>query len=327
MRRVPAAHTTPNLQRLRGQYFTTGNPFAHPAFRAWWNDLQPGSPFLEPFAGADNIPALLRAANLNHPFDSFDIEPRAPHVVERDTVADFPIGYDTIVTNPPYLARHAARRQQLQVDHLPWGVYNNLYKVAIHACLDNASHVAAILPDSFVTSGLFRDRLRSVITLNTPMFADTTTPTCLALWGPEASPDFEVWRGTTLAGTFQHLASFAPTASPNEERLTFNRPDGQIGLRAIDTSVGPTIAFTPAAAIPARNVKSTARLVTRIHIDGLTPADVNRTIITANQNLNLYRNLTADVLMSAFKGLRKDGHVRRRIDYTTARRLLAHALP
>jgi hypothetical protein len=49
-------------KRPFGQYFTIGNPFAHPAFAAWWQDAHRGSPVLEPFAGGDNIPTLLKAS-------------------------------------------------------------------------------------------------------------------------------------------------------------------------------------------------------------------------------------------------------------------------
>lgn len=313
-------------KRLLGQYFTTANPFHHPAFDAWWATCPEHGPALEPFAGADHIPALLRETGYTRTFDSYDIEPAAEHVTTRDTLVDFPTGYTTVVTNPPYLARHFARRNGLDVDHLPWGPYTNLYQVALDRCLAHASHVAAIVPESFMTTALFRERLTTVIALTAPMFADTDTPTCLALFGPDATPDFDVWRGHTLAGTYTALSAAIPQVTPATARITFNRLDGQIGLRAIDDTTGPTIAFVPAADIDANRVKPTARLVTRIHVDDLDKNAVPAVLASANAQLADYRTRTADVHLTAFKGLRTDAQFRRRIDYTTARNLLALAL-
>lgn len=317
---------SPRSRRLLGQYFTTGNPFTHPAFAAWWQDTPSETPVLEPFAGANGLPTLLRASGFERPSTSYDIEPQAPDVHERDTLASFPSGFDTVVTNPPYLAKHFARRKGLEVDHLPWGEYRNLYQVAMATCLAHAPYVAGILPDSYVTSGLFRDRLRAVITLDTPMFDDTTTPTCLALWGPTATEDFDVWRGLHRAGRYSDLAVHAPAPVRSEGRITFNRPDGQLGLRLVDNSSSPSIEFIPAHAVPSAKVTGSSRLLTRVHVKDLHMQDVSTVMTDANRDLAAYRQKTADVLLTAFKGLRRDGHVRRRIDFTTARRLLAGVL-
>lgn len=313
-------------KRLLGQYFTTGNPFMHPAFERWWHESGAGS-VLEPFAGADNLPALLAEAGFDADFTSYDIEPGAPTVTARDTLADFPRGHDVIVTNPPYLARHFARRKGLAVDHLPWGQFDNLWKVAIDQCLQHAPYVAAILPDSFVTSGLFRPRLRAVVSLtDRTMFQDTETPTCLALWGPDERDDFEIWCAERRLGTYNALTRQIPHATASGERLTFNTVEGQIGLRAIDNTHGPSIAFCPAGAIAEDRVRRTGRLVTRITVTGLAPDAVPDVIREANDRLKAYREATADVLLTAFKGVRKDGMFRRRLDFDTARALLSETL-
>jgi hypothetical protein len=308
-------------KRLCGQFFTTGNPFTHPAFATWWRTADLPRSAIEPFAGAGGIPELLAGA-----FDSFDIDPQGSSVVRRDTLVDFPTGHDVVVTNPPYLARHFARRKGLPVDHLPWGRYDNLWKVAIDQCLRHARHVAAIIPESFLTSGLFRDRLDTVISLPARMFDDTDMPTCLALWGPRPSRDFEIWCAERRLGTYADLSAPVPQVTSSGPRLTFNVRHGQVGLRAIDSSAGPNIAFCLPAEIADDRVKPTGRLVTRIHVAGLPADAVPGVLQEANHRLAGYRQATADVLLTAFKGVRNDGVFRRRLDYGTARALLSQAI-
>lgn len=313
-------------KRLRGRYLTTGNPFHHPAFDSWWHTL-PGQPsILEPFAGANGIPALVRGAGYQACWTSYDVEPLAPSVHQRDTLADFPTGHDVVVTNPPYLARHFARRKGLDVDHLPWGQYNNLYKVSLDRCLGAASHVAAIIPESFLTSGLFLARLTTVVSLTDRMFDDTEMPTCLALWGPSETADFDVWRGLTLMGAYSRLAQALPDYPAEATRIRFNVIDGKVGLRAVDNPAGPSIRFVPAVEIPAAKIKESARLVSRISVADLASGDVATVLDTANARLATYRANTQDVLLTAFKGVRADGAFRRRIDFSTARALLAAGL-
>ena len=45
----------------------------------------------------------------------------------------------------------------------------------------------------------------------------------------------------------------------------------------------------------------------------------------ANELLATYREKTQDVFMTSFKGLRADGKYRRRLDFKTARAILAKA--
>jgi len=312
-------------KRIDGRYLTASNPFFHSAFLSWFAQLGATPLLLEPFAGANALPRMMRAIGLDGTWGYFDIAPLAPEVVQQDTLANFPAGYDAVVTNPPYLSRHFARRKGLEVDHLPWGEYNNLYKVSLERCLANTGYVAAIIPESFLTTGIFTERLVAVVSLTTQMFNDTDMPTCLALWGPTPQSDFEVWRGTRLLGMYRSLAQQLDMPEC-ASRITFNDPAGLIGLKAIDGTTGPTIAFVPASEIPIEKIKHSARLVSRIRIDDLGSDQVDAVIAAANKRLNAYRVKTGDVLLTAFKGLRNDGEFRRRLDFDTARRVLAAGL-
>lgn len=317
-------HVEGDFKRHLGRFLTVGNPFLHRAFVDWWAAAAP-TEVLEPFAGADGIPALLREAGFDATFHSFDIEPLAPTVARADTLAEFPAGHRVVVTNPPYLSRHFARRKGLDVDDLPWGRHNNLYKVAVEECLEHCEWVAAIIPESFVTSGLFTERLVAVVSLTTEMFTDTEMPTCLALWGPEPTGDFTLWRGHELLGGFLDLSAEVPMGSC-EDRIRFNVASGNVGLVAIDSTAGPSIRFCDPAEIPLEKVKHSARLVSRIAVDELDPSSVGAVIAEANRVLGQWRARTADVHLTAFKGLRADGWFRRRLDFGIARRILSTAV-
>ena len=72
---------------------------------------------LEPFAGANNIPAMLLESDiLSNDWACFDIEPPKTNkckwfqITKQDTIETFPDGYKICITNPPYLSKNSARR-------------------------------------------------------------------------------------------------------------------------------------------------------------------------------------------------------------------------
>jgi hypothetical protein len=311
-------------RRRRGAFFTAANPFVFPAFADWAAGVPGDVVVLEPFAGAGDLVRLAGNAGFVRTWAMFDIEPAAAGIVKQDTLADFPVGFSACVTNPPYLSAHVARRRGLDVDHTSFGGHRGLYQYALERCLANCGHVAAIVPESLVTSGLFRDRLSSVVSLPGTMFADTTMPVCLALFGPHPVDDTAVWVGDLHVGTLSELTR--PLQLPAcAGRVRFNVVAGQIGLRATDTSTGPTIAFCAAGQIPAERVNHASRLITRIAVADL---EVRPEVLidAANDELARWRHVTADAALTAFCGTRNDGRHRRRLDYRNARALLSLAL-
>jgi hypothetical protein len=65
-------------------------------------------------------------------------------------------------------------------------------------------------------------------------------------------------------------------------------------------------------------------MLTRISID--TEIDTVGIINKANEILKDYRHNTQDVFLTSFKGLRRDGKYRRRIDFKTIRSILNKAV-
>jgi hypothetical protein len=316
--------TAATSKRALGSFYTMGNPFVHKGFRDWMRSVPKDVTFVEPFAGSGQITRLMRDAGYERDWVLFDIDKSVKGVRHRDSIKKYPKGYRVTITNPPYLSYHFAKRKGLEVTKDDFRGYSSLYLTAIGEALANSEWVACIIPESFATSGLFTERLRHLISLpDDEMFDDTDMPTCLALWGPKPTRDFKVWRCSEYLGKASELLQPLEN-SPCASRITFNRMDGQVGLKAIDDTREASIAFGDPSLCPDSKVKESGRLVSRIHITNLT--DATAVCDTANTILTDWRDRTADFGLTAFKGTRDDGMFRRRLDFANARALLSNAL-
>ena len=305
-----------NSKRARGRFYTAGNPFALVPFREWAERAGlPDQRVLEPFAGANNLIKMLQELSLCGDFAAYDIEPAARGVRRRDTLADFPSGFAVCVTNPPWLARNSATRRGLPY---PGGAHNDLYKRCLELCLAHCPRVAALVPASFLQSGLFRKRLEHYILLHRILFDDTENPVCLALFGPEPTAAVRIHHDGEYMGDLQELARCLPTEKRARD-LRFNDPDGALGFISFDDTRRPSIRFCGADEVRNHAIKTSSRFVTRIGGCGrVTPARIAR----LNRDIAAFRRDTADVFLTPFKGLRRDGRYRRRMEFALARRFL-----
>ncbi len=317
----------------RGQFYTTHSPFDHPAFRTWLASVPPGQ-LLEPFAGANNLIPMVNTIDprRNGCWTGFDIAPCHRDVIERDVLADFPteVSAVAVVTNPPYLAKNMARRKGFNETADRCGHWSNLYLRCLELCLEHVGYVAAIVPDSFVTARTLTGRLTDLITVDGSLFEDTEVPVCVALFTPNPAPHTNVWRGREPFGTLEGCltvwdVSDAARAFATKATISFNAPDGTIGLRACDTTAGQRIAFVDGASINT-GIGPSTRYVTRIRVDRLAAHNVRDIINTANAILEHKRAVTGDFGLTSFRGRRTDSQYRRRIDYRTARNVIAETL-
>ncbi len=329
-----------------GQFYTIENCFLLKPFRAFmailrdYDALAYQSTWLEPFAGANNIVALMDKAFFKpatpENWACFDIAPLAQDnnkteiaVTQGDSLANYPVGYQVAITNPPYLAKNSATRKNLS---FPDSVHDDIYKIALETMLHNNNWVGAIIPESFITQQLFTNRLYAVISLNMQMFHDTEVPVCLALFMPPqikqklhmAPNNFVIYHNNEMVGEYLALSQKMPNPM-FKNAWRFNDPQGEIGLNAIDNTIENSIKFTTGEEYNPADIVVTCRSFTRI--SGL-PVHINRTqfIQTANDILGQYRHATQDVFMTCFKGLRKDNKYRRRLDWAGARLILDSAL-
>ena len=372
-------------KRATGRYYTRGNPFLSTPFRAWAAALNLNQQtVLEPFAGDNSIPRLIREAQLQcQDWAIFDIEPAAPAVQQRDTLADFPTGFDVCITNPPWLARNSATRRGLPFPSDTQ--HDDIYKYALEKCLTHCKWVAAIIPEAFIRSGLFLHRLRDFVSLvpqkqqvraykarlpvnvegraykaRLPedggkaapfvpqeqqgnidgrackarlsgyggkaapfMFADTEHPVGLALFGPAlqvGALSVKIWRNNQFLGELEELRSHLPMPSRNRE-IVFNEPTGNVGLIAVDNTVSASIRFCLPAELEGYPVRYQGRSITKLNV----PWQVD--MAELNAHLANIREKTHDVFLTAFKGLRRDGQYRRRLDWALARAIIDAAQP
>ena len=102
--------------------------------------------------------------------------------------------------------------------------------------------------------------------------------------------------------------------------ISFNNKQGNLGLRAIDGTRFPSIAFIEAKQIPTKKIKVSSRHLTRIHV----PQEINLDLL--NEKLKVLRQITNDFFLTPFRGLRKDGKFRRRLDFQLAREIIKSCL-
>lgn len=323
------------MKKELGQFYTNKNIFKNKVFVKWFKNipLESRKHILEPFAGKNGIIKMLQELKLVKQYSSYDIAPKDPHVHYRDTIENFPGGFSLVITNPPFLAKNSITRRNLAIDLQN---FNDSYELCLKVCLENCDYVAAIIPESFLVTDLFKDRLEIVISLaQRHIFKDTEHPVCLALFGNSTSDNYLIYKNEKLVGDklslSKEIEQFFKVESFNYNcnyNVKYNQPHGNVGLIAIDaTDCTKQIRFVNGQDILSEDVNATSRLRTRFHITGknnkeLTQDKINKIIMLLNKNLSKYRKISGDVELTAFKGMRDDGSYRRRLDFTTARQLV-----
>ena len=115
----------------------------------------------------------------------------------------------------------------------------------------------------------------------------------------------------------QELKKYRPPES-SDRKIIFNAPQGNLGLLALDNNQEASIRFCPAEELGNYKVRQSCRAIAKIQVSGaLRIADYNDFI-------GEFRKNTWDVFLTAYRGLRKDGHYRRRLDYALARDIISY---
>lgn len=314
-------------EREVGRHYTIGSPFDNPLFTEWLSLLPDKQRWLEPFAGECDIPQLIHALGVEADWLCYDIT-RPTHsynnmkVIRRDTIANFPTGFQICVTNPPYLSKNSATRRGLSY---PASEYDDLYKHCLSLILANCGYVAAIIPDSFIGSGLFQGRLYGVVSLTCSMFDGTDCPVCLALFTPNETTDFDVWNNNKKLGRYSELRKHDLSEWSEGGQWRFNAPQGSIAIKCVDGKTNADIHFMAGSEIEECDVKKSNRSYVRI---GGLPDNISLIafIETCNKLLQEYRQQTHDCFLTSYGGLRKDGYYRKRITFKIIRRILNRTL-
>lgn len=324
------------LKRQNGIYFTTTNPFELKAFEDWLKIVSSSSEkhtFLEPFAGENHIIKAFREVYGDDiDWHAYDIKKGKNNVKEvdiviRDTLKSFPKGYNTVITNPPYLAKNSATRRGLAY---PDTKHEDLYRYSLEIMLKNCENVAVIIPESFITNVFAEKRIYAIISLTTRMFTDTDCPSCLALFLSEEkkselfdnAKDFFLYSLNEYLGNYKTVHKYHKSLPKPRFVVKFNDKNGTIGGRFTDNNKYPSIRFVRGDTIPPEKIKHSSRAITRISGFPIPDELLNPLIDKANEILSEYREKTHDIFLTSFKGLREDGKYRRRLDFATAKKIL-----
>jgi len=250
-------------------------------------------------------------------------------IKKNDSINSFPQVSKVAITNPPYLAKNSATRDNIDY---PDSKYDDLYKISLDVMLLNCDYVAAIIPESFITQNIFHDRLYGIISLKCKMFDDTECPVCLALFIPNnqksklslTTNDFLIYKGSAKWGNYSEAKKNKIDFESNGWK--FNSPTGKIGLYAIDNTTTSSIKFVNGDEISSDKVKVSSRGITRIDYIDIDKFDIEILLKEANNILNDFRSNTNDLFLTSFRGLRKDGSYRRRLDFKQAKSILSLAV-
>jgi len=285
---------------------------------------------MDPYAGAGDLLCAVNSMGWSDTY-GYDIDPDLGWPV-NDGLKDVPEHENTIVvTNPPYLAKNSAARNDLEsYQYFKNNDYEDLYQLAIHRVLARYSKAVFIIPETFYQNQLFTSYLHSYTIIEENPFEDTDCPVCVAAF--HATNDFRAIAGNNykiykndsyLFNRFELEDTLFKFNSGRHADITFNDPGGMLGLRAVDgVHINDRIRFAKPKALryDLRKVSETSRSVTLIDVPGYKID--KRFIKIANLWVENLREDTKDVVLSPFKNNNKLGKRRRRLDYKWARKII-----
>ena len=299
-----------------GQFFTTSDKWLYPQIVGFIKNEK----VLDPFAGEGNIFQSLEKFGITTDFKGMDIDDKLSWPI-NDGLVDIPKTCRMIITNPPYLAKNSATRKNLESKkYFKDTNYTDLYQIALVRMLESHGDIIAIVPETFLNAPICEERLRSVTVVEDALFSDTDCPVCIVCYDGGDGGDTRVYKGDQYCGTLKQLKKHIKTPR-NDIDITFNVKDGNMGLRAVDGVGVDCIRFCIPEELnyPLDKIKNSSRAITLIKV-------VNPDIVTeCNEIVRKYRDDTCDILLSPFKGNKKSGSRRRRLDFRTARAIIEEA--
>jgi hypothetical protein len=318
-----------------GSFYTTKSGWLTPEVRGFLEKAlgHSGGQLLDPFAGDGHLIDLVKS----DPILGKQVKQATGFDIQGDT---FPFNDSlvaipnpqraVIVTNPPYLANHSAKRKgvdQLVAKYFDGSTQKNLYRIALEKALESADYVVAIIPETFLLSTFTKHRLELAVVIQDSLFGDTDAPALVACFTKEACADARIFTGNQSIGNLSEILALRDSTAP-KHTIVFNDRNGRIGLRAVDGSDGISpIAFVAACDFeyPSDSVAVSSRLMTYLDLPEIGEADLAAVIEQANGILLQIRLASGDLVLAPFKGNDRNGKRRRRLDYGLARKILNQA--
>lgn len=258
----------------------------------------------------------------------YDIDPNLKREI-NDWLINIPKIKDSIIiTNPPYLSNYSAKRKWV-LDHVEKyfneSRYDDLYKIALEKCIESNDKVVAIIPETFINSDFPKSKLHSITILEDNPFGDTENPVCVVCfdWTDKPFDKILIYKNDDCIWTLEFFEKLRLTPT-NKVKLSFNRIDWEIALRAVDMP-NPNkriqFMFRDDLDYDLKWIKVSSRLITIIKIwDNIH--NIDKYLELCNNNLSKFRETCDDILLSPFKWNDKFWKRRRRLDYKTARAIM-----
>ena len=319
-----------------GSFYTTKSGWLTPEVRAFLEKAleQSKGYLLDPFAGDGH---LITAVKENTALSAkvvkatgFDIQGTTWPI--NDSLLAIPNPKRAVIlTNPPYLANHSAKRKgvsSLVSKYFDSSTQKNLYMIALENALASADYVVAIVPETFLLSTFPKHRLELAVVIQDSLFSDTDAPALVACFTKERCADAHIFTGNQSIGTLRDILALRESTALKHP-IVFNDPNGRIGLRAVDGSDGNSpIAFVAALdfGYPSESVVVSSRLMTYLEVPGVSNEKIPELIAKANSLLVSIRKKSGDLVLAPFKGNDRTGKRRRRLDYALARKILNSCL-
>lgn len=316
-----------NKKRVYGQYNTINKGWLYPQIKEFVQVNQADIVY-DPFAGKGDIINAL--GHLFNKSIGLDIDPELSWET-NDSLVNIPVvNRSLIATNPPYLTNYSAKRKKIY-DHVgkyfESSNYNDLYLIAIERIIETGLAAVVIIPEIFLQSDFKNFNLLKSITLfDENLFMDTEHPVCVVCIDnkPKSLSDVSIYFKDKVVSNYEKYKS-QRLIPENYPPIKFNREDGWLGLRAVD-STNPSIKinFDFKENLEynwEKGLKNSSRLFTLIDLY-ISNKDKSVFVDKLNANLREYRKKTLDLNLSPFKGNDRSGKRRRRLDYKTARGLI-----
>lgn len=283
----------------------------------------------DPFAGGGDLLNVAKKIGFKK-IKGLDIDESLDWEI-NDSLLSIPKVKDSIIiTNPPYLTNYSAKRKGIYENvkkYFNTCNYDDVYQLAIEKSLINDFGVM-IVPETFINSKFPKNRLVSVTIIEDQLFNDTENPICVICFDnkQKSYDQINVYKNDQFIGKLGYFEKMRRI--PHKSiHIKFNVSKGQIALRAVDTTnPQKPISFMRPEEIDydLSDIKHSSRLITVIEVEADDQA-IDKIIKHSNQMLFDFRKKTYDVLLSPFKGNKKNGERRRRLDYMTARAFLEDA--
>ncbi len=188
-----------------------------------------------------------------------------------------------------------------------------------------------IIPETFINSSFLKflqPRLVSITVIEDLMFNDTENPICVICFdkNKKKSDEVKIYKNDTYIKTLGEIEKMRKLPNKNIN-IKFNALNGKVALRAIDTTnLAKPIQFMRPEEMDydLSTIKISSRLITLIELN-IDDKLLDQFIDISNKILLDFRLTTNDILLSPFKGNKKNGERRRRLDYMTARAIIEEA--